>query len=147
VGCGAALAYRNRAPRGVLLFVFGCTLAYILIGYPKGPIFVALGVALYTALVSGHRRVAWFVLLAGYPSFVWLAHSIGRDPAPTLPSGPASPPPPPPPSRRPARRPWASCARSSTCCARRTRPRPCPPPPASSTSAGWCRGPRRRASR
>src|SRR5207237_6132014 len=84
VGCGAALAYRNRAPRGVLLFVFGCTLAYILIGYPKGPIFVALGVALYTALVSGHRRVAWFVLLAGYPSFVWLAHYIGRDPPPSL---------------------------------------------------------------
>jgi signal transduction histidine kinase len=68
----------------VLATVFGTTLAYDLLGYAKGPIFLALVVAFFTAVTRGRRLVAWAVLGAGGFSFVWLGHWIGHDPAPTL---------------------------------------------------------------
>ena len=68
----AALIARSRRPVAVLAAAFAATLGYTLLGYPGGPIWLALIVAFFTALVTGHRRAAYGSLLAGYGSFLWL---------------------------------------------------------------------------
>jgi signal transduction histidine kinase len=78
----AALVARRRAPTLVLAAVFGITLAYDLIGYPRGPIFLALIVAFVTAVHMGRRRAAWLILCIGYLSFVWLTYLVGWNPRP-----------------------------------------------------------------
>jgi signal transduction histidine kinase len=78
----AALVVRRRAPALVLTAVFGVTLAYDLIGYPRGPIFLALIVAFFTAVHMGRRLAAWVVLGVGYLSFVWLTYLVGRESRP-----------------------------------------------------------------
>ncbi|HEX2088327.1 MAG TPA: histidine kinase [Actinomycetota bacterium] len=79
----AALVVRHRFPAAVLVGVFGTTLLYWLIGYPKGPIFLALLVAFLTAMRHGRRMVAWLVLGAGYFGFLWLESLLGLDEAPS----------------------------------------------------------------
>jgi signal transduction histidine kinase len=75
----AALIARNRRPVAVLAAAFAATLGYTLLSYPGGPIWLALIVAFFTALVTGHRRAAYGSLLAGYGSFLWLtALATGR---------------------------------------------------------------------
>jgi FtsX-like permease family protein len=77
-----ALLYRWRAPALVLVLVFGATLSYSLVGYADGPIFLALIVAFFTAIMAGRRRVAWVVLGVGYLGFVWLTYVVGVHPWP-----------------------------------------------------------------
>ncbi len=79
-----ALVVRRRYPVPVLFFVFGVTLAYWVIGYGRGPVFFALIVALFTAVISGHRLAAVVDLVLGYLGFLWLPSLLGRDEAPTL---------------------------------------------------------------
>jgi signal transduction histidine kinase len=79
----AALLLRRRYPVVVLWFVLATTLGYLLLNYPRGPIFLALIVAFVTAVMSGHRAVAVISLLVGYPSFLWLPYFAGVDQAPT----------------------------------------------------------------
>lgn len=79
----AALIVRRRWPVTVLLVAFVATLAYVLLGYPGGPIWVALIVAFGTALVLGHRIAAYMSLLAGYPCFVWLVNLVNGLPLPS----------------------------------------------------------------
>jgi signal transduction histidine kinase len=66
------LPLRLRYPVQVLAFVFACTLTYQLIGYPGGPIFLALGTAYFTAARKGLRRWAVASLVLGYVGFVWI---------------------------------------------------------------------------
>jgi signal transduction histidine kinase len=74
-----ALVVRNWRPVAVLAAVFAVTLGYTLLSYPGGPIWLALIVAFFTALITGHRRAAYGSLLAGYGSFLWLtALATGR---------------------------------------------------------------------
>jgi signal transduction histidine kinase len=74
-----ALIARNWRPVAVLAAVFAATLGYTLLSYPGGPIWLALIVAFFTALITGHRRAAYGSLLAGYGSFLWLtALATGR---------------------------------------------------------------------
>ncbi|MGH2789878.1 MAG: sensor histidine kinase [Actinomycetota bacterium] len=80
----AALLLRRRYPVAVLGFVLATTLGYLLIDYPRGPIFLALIIAFVSAVMSGHRRTAAISLLVGYPAFLWLPYLVGTDPAPTL---------------------------------------------------------------
>ncbi|MGH2701919.1 MAG: sensor histidine kinase [Actinomycetota bacterium] len=80
----AALLLRRRYPVAVLGFVLATTLGYLLIDYPRGPIFLALIIAFVSAVMSGHRRAAAISLLVGYPAFLWLPYLVGTDPAPTL---------------------------------------------------------------
>ncbi len=85
LGAGpAALVVRHRYPGGVLLATFGATLAHSLLGYPRGPVFLALAVAFFTAMRHGRRLIAWLVLAAGYVSFLWLGYLLGVDQAPTV---------------------------------------------------------------
>jgi signal transduction histidine kinase len=79
----AALVLRRRYPVVVLWFVLATTLGYLLLDYPRGPIFLALIVAFVTAVMSGHRVAAVISLLVGYPSFLWLPYFVGIDQAPT----------------------------------------------------------------
>jgi signal transduction histidine kinase len=83
VGPGA-LALRRRYPVGVLAFVLATTLGYLLVGYPRGPIFLALMVAFVTAVISGHRVAAVASLVVGYISFLWLPYLAGREAPPEL---------------------------------------------------------------
>ena len=78
----AALALRRRYPVPVLGFVLATTLGYLLLDYPKGPIFLALIVAFVTTVMSGHRIAALVSLLVGYSSFLWLPYLTGAEPAP-----------------------------------------------------------------
>ncbi|HEX2042215.1 MAG TPA: sensor histidine kinase [Acidimicrobiales bacterium] len=80
----AALVVRRRYPSAVLAATLAATLAYWLIGYVRGPIFLALIVAFATVVMGGRRWVAWASLAVGYVAFLWLGDLLDREPAPTL---------------------------------------------------------------
>src|SRR5215472_6830942 len=79
----AALIVRRRWPVAVLVVAFATTFCYLLLGYPGGPIWVALIVAFGTALVLGHRIAAYVSLLIGYPCFGWLVNLANGQPPPS----------------------------------------------------------------
>jgi signal transduction histidine kinase len=72
-----ALLLRRRYPVAVLGFVLATTLGYLLLDYPKGPIFLSLIVAFVSAVMSGHRIGASIALVVGYFSFLWLPYLLG----------------------------------------------------------------------
>ena len=78
----AALIVRRRWPVAVLWVAFATTFCYLLLGYPGGPIWIALIVAFGTALVLGHRIAAYVSLLVGYPCFGWLVSLVNGQPLP-----------------------------------------------------------------
>ena len=83
----AALIVRRRFPVPVLLTAFGTTLAYAALDYPRGPIFLALIVAFLTAVLAGHRIVAWTVLATGYLAFLFVgAVLLDEDPPGWIPA-------------------------------------------------------------
>jgi signal transduction histidine kinase len=59
-------------------------LAYWVIGYGRGPLFLALIVALITTVMSGHRRAAVASLVVGFTGFLWLAPALGRESWPSV---------------------------------------------------------------
>jgi signal transduction histidine kinase len=79
----AALAFRRRYPATVLYVVFASTLAYWVIGYPRGPVFLPLVVAFVGAVMAGRRRAAWGSLVLGWLSFSWLGYLLGREKGPS----------------------------------------------------------------
>jgi signal transduction histidine kinase len=79
----AALAFRRRYPGRVLIFALGITLLYLLLDYPKGPNFLIMVIAIFTAVVQGRRLLAWAVLAAEFVLFPWLQYFLGDEPAPT----------------------------------------------------------------
>jgi signal transduction histidine kinase len=72
-----ALMTRARVP-AVTVVVGGATAAYLVLGYPYGPVVLSLVVAVVAAVLTGHRLVAWLVAAA-----VLAAHGVAawRDPA------------------------------------------------------------------
>jgi signal transduction histidine kinase len=79
----AALVFHRRYPGWVLVFVMGTTLLYLLLGYPKGPNFLTVIMAFFTAVMQGRRLIAWIVLAAEFVLFPWMPYFIGNEPAPT----------------------------------------------------------------
>ncbi|HLO31470.1 MAG TPA: histidine kinase [Anaerolineales bacterium] len=79
----AALVFRRQYPGWVLIFVNGITLLYLLLDYPKGPIFLTTIIAFITAVMQGRRLIAWAVLAAEFVLFPWLPYFLGNEPAPT----------------------------------------------------------------
>jgi signal transduction histidine kinase len=67
----AALVVRRRFPVAVYATAFASTLAYVSIGYPRGPIFFGLIVSFLTVVLAGHRVVGWVGLGVGYVAFLW----------------------------------------------------------------------------
>jgi signal transduction histidine kinase len=78
----AALAVRRRWPLPVLAFVLAVTVAYYVLGYPFGPVFLALIVAFFTAVTRGYRRGAWLLAAAGLSSWFALQTLLGWGPPP-----------------------------------------------------------------
>ncbi len=65
----AALLARRRYPVHTLAAVTAVTLAYLLIGYPYGPVVLSMVVALANAVILGYRAAAWIasgVLYVGH---------------------------------------------------------------------------------
>jgi signal transduction histidine kinase len=77
------LIFRHRYPDWVLIIVNGITLVYLLLDYPKGPIFLTTIIAFFTAVMQGHRLIAWIVLVAEFVLFPWLPYFLGNESAPT----------------------------------------------------------------
>jgi signal transduction histidine kinase len=72
-----SLALLRRGPRLVTWFVAGTTLAYLVAGYPYGPVFISLVVVVVAAVATGHRTTAWLVtvvVLAGHFTLRGLLH-------------------------------------------------------------------------
>jgi signal transduction histidine kinase len=73
---------RRRWPVPTLGVAIAATLAYLLLDYAEGPIWLPLIIALFNAMISGHRLVAWGALALGYPAFMWLPYLVGSEPKP-----------------------------------------------------------------
>lgn len=79
----AALVFRRKYPGGVLIFAMGITLLYVLLDYPKGPNFLSMIIAYFTAMMQGRRLIVWAVLAAEFVLFPWMPYVLGNEPAPT----------------------------------------------------------------
>jgi signal transduction histidine kinase len=79
-----ALVFRRQHPIWTLIFANGITLLYLLLDYPKGPIFLTTIIAFFTAVIQGYRLIAWPVLAAEFVFFPWFPYVLGNEPAPTL---------------------------------------------------------------
>jgi signal transduction histidine kinase len=77
-----ALPLRHRHPVAVLWWVLGTTLVYWSLGYPRGPVFFGLLVALFQVVLTGHRRAAIASLVVGFIGFPWLGWAVGREETP-----------------------------------------------------------------
>src|SRR5215831_19103162 len=84
IASAGALALRRRYPVAVLAVVFGTTLAYFVLGYASGPIWLALIIAYYTATACGHRLAAVIVAVAGLATFPWLDYLLRDGSPPSL---------------------------------------------------------------
>ncbi len=81
VASSVVLAARRRWPVAVLAMVFGIVLAYLVIGYPEGPIWLTLIIAFFTAVVCGHRLVGVAAAIAVFGMFLLIHPLLGRGPA------------------------------------------------------------------
>jgi len=81
---GGALSMRRRQPVAVMAVVFGATFVYFALGYANGPIWLALIVSYFTAVVQGHRLPAAVTAVVGFGIFPWLdlLFRDGEAPAP-----------------------------------------------------------------
>src|SRR5262249_51359815 len=84
IASAGSLALRRRYPVAVLALVFGITLIYFVLGYPSGPIWLALIIAYYTAAACGHRLAAAIVAVARVAIFPWLDYLLPNPSAPSL---------------------------------------------------------------
>jgi signal transduction histidine kinase len=73
-----ALLWRWRSPAGVLAVVMASNVLYFALGYPYGPAWLALIVALWTAVTGGARRAAWVTVLVGLAAYFVLAALVFR---------------------------------------------------------------------
>ncbi len=75
----AALLMRRSRPVLTLAVAFVASMTYWLIDYPRGPVFIALGIAFINARLRGHRVAAWTSLVAGYVITAWIAPALVDD--------------------------------------------------------------------
>lgn len=73
-----ALVWRRRSPVGVLAAVMAACVVYFSLGYPYGPAWLALIVALWTAVTRGARRAAWVTAFIGLAAYFTLAPVFDR---------------------------------------------------------------------
>jgi signal transduction histidine kinase len=78
-----ALLGRRRWPLATLLVVAAATVLFYALGYPFGPAWLALIVALWTAMTGGLRLAAWLTAALSIPVFVALTALFGRTPVPS----------------------------------------------------------------
>jgi signal transduction histidine kinase len=73
-----ALIWRWRSPALVLGVVMATSVLYFALGYPYGPAWLALIVALWTVVTGGARRVAWVTAIVGLVAYFTLAPVFDR---------------------------------------------------------------------
>jgi signal transduction histidine kinase len=73
-----ALFWRWRSPALVLGVVMAASVLYFALGYPYGPAWLALIVAIWTAVTSGARRAAWVTAFVGLAAYFVLAAVFDR---------------------------------------------------------------------
>src|SRR3954447_19943340 len=66
----AALTQRDRRPLLSVAVAMAAADIYVGLGYPYGPIFLSVVVALFSAVQAGYRRATWWLAVAGYGGFV-----------------------------------------------------------------------------
>ncbi|MEU8761359.1 sensor histidine kinase [Streptomyces sp. NPDC048659] len=74
----APLLVRHRHPVPVVFGVAAATLGYLAAGYAYGPVFAAVAVACFAAVVHGHRHAAWWALGLLWAGHLLLAHWLYR---------------------------------------------------------------------
>ncbi|MEU7059153.1 sensor histidine kinase [Streptomyces sp. NPDC046197] len=65
------LLWRKRYPVFVAFGTAAVTLVYAAAGYPYGPVFLAVAVGCFSAVVTGHRRAAWAAV-----GLLWAGHAL-----------------------------------------------------------------------
>ncbi|BCM71937.1 hypothetical protein EASAB2608_07271 [Streptomyces sp. EAS-AB2608] len=65
------LLWRHRHPVAVVHGTAAAALAYLALGYPYGPVFLAVAVGCFGAVVAGHRRAAWTAI-----GLLWAGHVL-----------------------------------------------------------------------
>ncbi|WP_457034369.1 sensor histidine kinase [Kitasatospora sp. P5_F3] len=75
----ALLVLRKRCPVAVMAGTTAVTLAYLLSGYPYGPVFLSMVVAFVGAVQLGRRRVAWACAGVFYAGHLLLAYVLPDD--------------------------------------------------------------------
>jgi signal transduction histidine kinase len=80
----AALAWRERWPLAAVAVTSAAANTYVALGYPYGPVFLSVVVALFAAIQAGHRRPAWALAAAGYAGFVVASLADSRRPGPSV---------------------------------------------------------------
>jgi len=70
--------------REVLAFVFAVTAVYAARGYPLGPNFLSLGLAIVSAMFAGERVLAWAAVAAGWLLFLGLPWALGHSGGPKV---------------------------------------------------------------
>ncbi len=75
---GAALLWRQRYPVPVVFGTAVTTLVYLGAGYPYGPVFAAVAVACFSAVVAGHRKAAWAAMGTLWAGHALVAHWLYR---------------------------------------------------------------------
>jgi signal transduction histidine kinase len=82
IGSAAALLLRWQFPALCLVLAATATVGYWLVGYPHGPVFLALLFAFVNAVLRGRRRVAWATLGVGYVVLAWVEPAFRDGPWP-----------------------------------------------------------------
>jgi signal transduction histidine kinase len=72
-----ALIARRRYPVATFAATFACTLSYVLLDYPMGPIWFPMIVALATMVMTGHRTAAIVAIAGGFVAFAWGPWLVG----------------------------------------------------------------------
>jgi len=85
VAGAAALVVRRRYPVLALCVAEASMLLFWLLGYPRGPVLLAVAVAVFTVATAGRRAVAWVALLIGFAAISLLPHLLGDESAPSTP--------------------------------------------------------------
>ncbi|MFE0384273.1 sensor histidine kinase [Streptomyces bungoensis] len=71
LAASVVLLWRHRLPVAVTFGAAAATLVYLAAGYPYGPVFLAVAVGCFSAVVSGHRRAAWASV-----GLLWAGHAL-----------------------------------------------------------------------
>ncbi|MFI8815798.1 MULTISPECIES: sensor histidine kinase [unclassified Streptomyces] len=74
----AVLLVRHRHPVVAVTTASAAALLYLAAGYPYGPVFVAVAVGCFSAIVSGHRKAAWWSLGGLWAGHVLVGHWLYR---------------------------------------------------------------------
>jgi signal transduction histidine kinase len=79
-----ALLWRRRSPVWVLVAVTASNVLYFALGYPYGPAWLSLIVAIWTAVTAGARRAAWATALLGLAAYFVLTPLLSSEEPATL---------------------------------------------------------------